>query len=69
MIRVTYYYFFFLREANLDGRASGFVTWEQFEPIVYKMKFDIKEYFQSKNISTFYPYAEVLKVGPDHLLP
>ena len=50
----------FHREANSDGRASGFVTWEQFQPTVYKMKFDIKEYFQSKNISTFYPYAEVL---------
>ena len=49
----------FHREANSDGRASGFVTWEQFQPVVYKMKFDIKEYFQSKNISTFYPYAEV----------
>jgi len=48
------------KEANSDGRASGFVTWEQFEPVVYKMKFDIKEYFQSKNISTFYPYAEVV---------
>ena len=50
---------FYHREANSDGRASGFVTWEQFEPVVYKMKFDIKEYFQSRNISTFYPYAEV----------
>ena len=59
---------FYHREANSDGRASGFVTWEQFEPVVYKMKFDIKEYFQSKNISTFYPYAEVLlNVCPEHL--
>ena len=47
------------RETNADGRASGFLTWEQFEPGTYKMKFDIKEYFEKNNSETFYPYAEV----------
>ena len=50
---------FYFRETNADGRASAFLTWEQFEPGTYKMKFDIKEYFEKKNSETFYPYAEV----------
>ena len=50
---------FYFRETNADGRASAFLTWEQFEPGTYKMKFDIKEYFERKNSETFYPYAEV----------
>ena len=50
---------FYIRETNADGRASAFLTWEQFEPGTYKMKFDIKEYFDRKNSETFYPYAEV----------
>ena len=50
---------FCIRETNADGRASAFLTWEQFEPGTYKMKFDIKEYFEKKNSETFYPYAEV----------
>ena len=52
------YYFF--RETNDDGRASAFLTWEQFQPVIYRMRFEIKEYFQAKNIDTFYPYAEVM---------
>ena len=40
---------FSFRETNADGRASAFLTWEQFEPGTYKMKFDIKEYFERKN--------------------
>merc|ERR1711963_550117 len=48
------------KETNADGRASAFLTWEQFEPGTYKMKFDIKEYFERKNSETFYPYAEIV---------
>merc|ERR1711971_962730 len=41
--------------------ASGVsINLEEFEPITYRMRFDIKEYFQSKGAETFYPYAEIV---------
>ena len=48
------------RKTNQDGRASGFLSWEQIQPITYRMRFEIQDYFQSKNIETFYPYAEIV---------
>ena len=47
------------RQTNNDGRASGFMTWEQFQPGTYKLKFNTKEYFEARDVDTFYPYAEV----------
>merc|ERR1712061_218816 len=48
------------KETNEDGRASGFLSWESFEPVMYRMRFDIKDYFHKRGIETFYPYAEVV---------
>ena len=48
------------KSTNQDGRASGFLTWEQIQPEIYRMRFGIKDYFGAKNIDTFYPYAEVV---------
>merc|ERR1719500_2215727 len=48
------------KETNEDGRSSGFLTWEEFETITYRMRFETKEYFQKKGQETFYPYAEVV---------
>ena len=48
------------QKANQDGRASGFLTWQQIQPMIYRMRFGIQDYFGAKNIETFYPYAEVV---------
>lgn len=48
------------KEADKDGRASKFLSWEEFQPITYRMRFDIKDYFHDKGVETFYPYAEVV---------
>ena len=47
------------RQTNNDGRASGFMSWKQFQPGTYKLKFNVKEYFEARDMDTFYPYAEV----------
>ena len=60
MANLFFLCYYFFRETNDDGRASAFLTWEQFQPVIYRMRFEIKEYFQAKNIDTFYPYAEVM---------
>ncbi len=44
---------------NNDGRASAFLTWEQFEVGRYKMHFQLEQYFNKKGVHSFYPYAEV----------
>ena len=49
-----------LRLTNLDGRSSGFLSWRQFLPGVYKMFFNTGAYFTQTGIKTFYPFAEVM---------
>ena len=48
-----------VRVTNDDGRASNFISWEDFKPGTYKMHFATGQYFKEKNIETFYPFAEV----------
>lgn len=48
------------KETNQDGRASAFLSWEQFEATTYRMRFDTKDYFHGKGQDTFYPYADVV---------
>merc|ERR1711971_744015 len=48
------------RLTNEDGRASAFLTWEQFTPGTYKMHFATGQYFRGQEIESFYPYAEVV---------
>ena len=47
------------RVTNDDGRASAFLTWDQFLCAHYKMRFEVGEYFASHGVETFFPYAEV----------
>ena len=47
------------RVTNDDGRASNFLTWEDFKPGTYKMHFATGQYYKEKNTETFYPFAEV----------
>merc|ERR1712038_180836 len=48
------------RVTNDDGRASNFISWEDFKPGTYKMHFATGRYFKEKNTETFYPFAEVV---------
>jgi len=48
------------RVTNDDGRASNFLSWEDFKPGTYKMHFATGQYFQEKKTETFYPFAEVV---------
>jgi len=48
------------RVTNADGRASNFLSWEQFQPGTYKMHFSTGQYFKERATETFYPYAEVI---------
>ncbi|XP_051884570.1 5-hydroxyisourate hydrolase [Pristis pectinata] len=45
---------------NSDGRCSGLLTSQNFIPGVYKMKFATDEYWQSLNMTSFYPYIEIV---------
>merc|ERR1719397_59354 len=45
---------------NSDGRAAGFTNVAEFEAGVYKMNFDIEDYFAAKNVEQFYPYVEIV---------
>ena len=47
------------RVTNEDGRASAFLTWDEFLCAHYKMRFEVGEYFASHGAETFFPYAEV----------
>ena len=40
-----------------DGRASGFLTGDQFAPGHYKMRFGVGDYFGG---DTFFPFVEVI---------
>jgi len=48
------------RVTNDDGRASNFLSWEDFRPGTYKMHFSTGQYFKERATETFYPYAEVV---------
>jgi len=48
------------RVTNDDGRASNFLSWEEFQPGTYKMHFSTGQYFKDRATETFYPYAEVV---------
>merc|ERR1712098_781009 len=48
------------RATNDDGRASKFLSWDEFKPGTYKMHFATGEYFKQQKVETFYPYAEVV---------
>lgn len=45
---------------NEDGRASGFLSWEDFHVGTYKMHFATGSYFSCTGRQSFYPFAEVV---------
>jgi hypothetical protein len=49
----------FCRLTNEDGRASGFLSWEDFHVGTYKMHFATGAYFAATGRTSFYPFAEV----------
>jgi len=44
---------------NADGRAPGLQN-NNLEPVIYKLRFETKDYFDKNRISTFYPYVEII---------
>jgi 5-hydroxyisourate hydrolase len=49
----------FPKFTNTDGRAKEFEKLEESVVGIYKLKFDIAEYFQTINCETLYPFIEV----------
>ena len=54
------------RVTDNDGRASNFLSWEDFTPGTYKMHFSTGQYYKEKQTETFYPYAEVIVLSDLH---
>jgi len=48
------------RTTNEDGRMGHFIDCEKFSEGVYKMVFNTKPYFEAQNVTTFYPYVEIV---------
>lgn len=55
---------------NADGITSDLVTPTEFPLGVYKLILQTGKYYEARNISTFYPYLEILfnKSTPKPLL-
>jgi 5-hydroxyisourate hydrolase len=46
---------------NADGRIPNFLPKETLvEPGIYKMKFEVKAYFDKEGIASLYPYVEIV---------
>ncbi|XP_066570235.1 5-hydroxyisourate hydrolase isoform X2 [Amia ocellicauda] len=45
---------------NGDGRCPGLLTWDEFLPGMYKMRFETGQYWQVLGESSFYPYVEIV---------
>ena len=46
---------------NKDGRIANLLIEEQVLPQgTYKMRFETKDYFDQQQVSTFYPYIEII---------
>eukprot|EP00096_Caligus_rogercresseyi_P013132 TRINITY_DN5798_c0_g1_i1.p1 TRINITY_DN5798_c0_g1~~TRINITY_DN5798_c0_g1_i1.p1 ORF type:complete len:119 (+),score=10.99 TRINITY_DN5798_c0_g1_i1:86-442(+) len=48
------------KTTNQDGRVSGFLGWENFQKGIYKLKFDVKGYFEKTKTESFFPYVEIV---------
>jgi len=45
---------------NADGRIADLLKTEKLEHCIHKMRFETKDYFDSHQIKTFYPYVEII---------
>ena len=50
----------YFRTTNDDGRMGDFIDCEDFTEGIYKMVFNTKPFFKQRNVTTFYPYVEVM---------
>jgi 5-hydroxyisourate hydrolase len=46
-------------ETNSDGRINEWLSKEP-DAGVYKIRFDVKKYFEKKSSASFYPYVEIV---------
>ena len=48
-------------KTNMDGRISDLIDKENLLRYgIYKMRFETKDYFDSQQVKTFYPYVEII---------
>lgn len=48
-------------ETNADGRVSDFIGNDNVLPAgIYKLSFELRDYYKKRNTQSFYPYAEVV---------
>ena len=45
---------------NSDGRISDLHKSDLLEEGIYKLRFETKDYFDKKQVRTFYPYVEII---------
>jgi 5-hydroxyisourate hydrolase len=46
---------------NADGRIPNFLSKETIlEPGIYKIRFEVKAYFDKEGIASFYPFVEIV---------
>ncbi len=46
---------------NADGRVTNLLgDQSKLEPGIYRMHFNVGEYFKAKNLNSFYPFAEIV---------
>jgi 5-hydroxyisourate hydrolase len=47
--------------SNNDGRATGLLKKDELLPHgIYKLRFEVKDYFDMQQVPTFYPYVEIV---------
>lgn len=47
--------------SNADGRVTNLVEKDiVLQPGIYKLRFETKDYFDKKQVVTFYPYVEII---------
>lgn len=51
---------------NKDGRIPGLLASDAvLQPGIYKLKFEVKEYFDKQGIQSFYPFVEIVFIIKD----
>jgi len=45
---------------NDDGRAEGLLGSNGLEPSIYRLRFDVSDYFEGRETQTFFPFVDVV---------
>ena len=59
-------------KTNNDGRIADLVKNDLLQQGIYKMRFETKEYFDKKQVATFYPYVDIvfdIRTGEHYHIP